>query len=338
MEEKLLEINGLRTYFFTKSGVAKAVDGVSFDMTQGETLGVVGESGCGKSVMSASIIRLLASKSGKIVDGTVTFNRTDVSKLSREELRKLRGSDVAMIFQDPMTTLDPVFKVSDQMIEMLQAHRNIDRKTAAKECIQALADVGIPDPHKRFDSYPFELSGGMCQRVAIAMAILARPKLIIADEPTTALDVTMQAQILKLLKELQEKYGTSILIITHNLGVVWQICDNVMVMYAGKVVEKANVRELYSNPKHPYTWGLMDSMPSLNDTPKEPLSTIDGIPPDLRLVGKGCNFRARCRYAKQCCEDTEPEMVEVSDGHFVACHFQSKTTNLVKGEENRNDG
>lgn len=333
MDKKLLEVNGLKTYFFTKSGVSKAVDGVSFSINEGETLGVVGESGCGKSVMSASIMRLLASKSGKIVDGKVHFNSVDVSKLSKEELRKFRGSDVAMIFQDPMTTLDPVFKISDQMIEAMQAHTEISREDAAKECIKVLADVGIPEPEKRFDAYPFELSGGMCQRVAIAMVILEKPKLIIADEPTTALDVTMQAQILKLLQELQNKCGTSILIITHNLGVVWQICDNVMVMYAGKVVEKAEVKELYSNPKHPYTWGLMDSMPSLNDTPKQPLSTIDGIPPDLRLVGQGCNFRQRCKYARQCCQDVEPEMVEISDGHFVACHFQTKAVSLDRGEK-----
>ena len=277
MEKNLVQVEDLRTYFYTASGVSKAVDGVSFTVEQGETLGIVGESGCGKSVMSASLMRLLASKAGKIVGGRVLFNGVDVQSLDNNQLREFRGKDVSMIFQDPMTTLDPVFKVGSQMVEAILAHQDVSKEEARR--------------------ISFELSGGMCQRVAIAMVLCGQPKLIIADEPTTALDVTMQAQILKLIKELQAEHNTAVMLITHNLGVVWEMCDNVMVMYAGRVVERAPVTELYANPMHPYTWGLMDSMPALNDTPKAPMSTIDGIPPDLRLVGKGCNFRDRCKYA-----------------------------------------
>lgn len=329
MDENLVQVENLRTYFYTASGVSKAVDGVSFTVKQGETLGIVGESGCGKSVMSASLMRLLASKAGKIVDGTVLFDGTDVLQLTPSQLREFRGKDVAMIFQDPMTTLDPVFKIGYQMVEAILAHQDVTREEAKRISIDALQKVGIPDAEKRFDSYPFQLSGGMCQRVAIAMVLCGQPKLIIADEPTTALDVTMQAQILSLMKKLQKEYNTSIMLITHNLGVVWEMCDSVMVMYAGKVVERASVEELYSNPMHPYTWGLMDSMPALNDTPKEPMSTIDGMPPDLRLVGKGCNFRDRCKYAVPECAERVPESVDLGGGHYVACHRQ---TNAVKLE------
>ena len=228
-----------------------------------------------------------------------------------------------MIFQDPMTTLDPVFKIGYQMVEAILAHRDVTKEEARQISIEALKKVGIPDPEKRFDSYPFELSGGMCQRVAIAMVLCGQPKLIIADEPTTALDVTMQDQILSLMKKLQKEYNTSIMMITHNLGVVWEMCDNVMVMYAGRVVERASVKELYAHPMHPYTWGLMDSMPALNDTPKEPMATIEGTPPDLRLVGKGCNFCDRCKYAIPACAETVPEEVDLGNGHYVSCIRQT---------------
>jgi len=330
VENSLVKVENLRTYFYTASGVSKAVDGVSFTVEKGETLGIVGESGCGKSVMSASLMRLLASKAGKIVEGKILIDGADVLSMDADQLREFRGQDVAMIFQDPMTTLDPVFKIGHQMVEAILAHQDISKEEAKRISIEALAKVGIPDPEKRFESYPFELSGGMCQRVAIAMVLCGQPKLIIADEPTTALDVTMQAQILKLLKQLQEEYHTSIMLITHNLGVVWEICDQVMVMYAGRIVEKTTVKELYSNPKHPYTWGLMDSMPALNDTPKEPMSTIDGIPPDLRLVGKGCNFRDRCKYAVPMCAEIVPEPVDLGDGHLVACLRQTKENTLER--------
>ncbi len=330
MDKHLVEVKNLRTYFYTASGISKAVDGVSFTVDEGETLGIVGESGCGKSVMSASIMRLLASKAGKIVDGTVHFNGADVRALNENQLREFRGKDVAMIFQDPMTTLDPVFKIGDQMVEAIQAHENITKEEARRISAEALGKVGIPDPEKRLNSYPFELSGGMCQRVAIAMVLCGKPKLIIADEPTTALDVTMQAQILKLMKQLQTESHTAIMLITHNLGVVWEMCDRVMVMYAGRVVEQAAVKELYSNPMHPYTWGLMDSMPALNDTPKEPMSTIEGMPPDLRLVGKGCNFRDRCKYAQPQCAEVVPEPVDLGNGHCVACLLQTREHRLER--------
>lgn len=330
MEKNLVQVEDLRTYFYTASGVSKAVDGVSFTVGQGETLGIVGESGCGKSVMSASLMRLLASKAGKIVGGRVLFNGVDVQTLDSRQLREFRGKDVSMIFQDPMTTLDPVFKVGSQMVEAILAHQDISKDEARRISIEALRKVGIPDPEKRFNAYPFELSGGMCQRVAIAMVLCGQPKLIIADEPTTALDVTMQAQILRLIKELQAEHNTAVMLITHNLGVVWEMCDNVMVMYAGKVVERAPVTELYANPMHPYTWGLMDSMPALNDTPKAPMATIDGIPPDLRLVGKGCNFRYRCKYALPQCAETVPEMRDLGGGHCVACLRQTGEQSLKR--------
>ena len=330
MDNYLVQVKDLRTYFYTASGISKAVDGVSFTVEEGETLGIVGESGCGKSVMSASLMRLLGSKAGKIVDGTVLFDGTDVRSLNQNQLREFRGKDVAMIFQDPMTTLDPVFKVGYQMVEAIQAHRDVTREEAVKISVEALKKVGIPDPEKRMDAYPFELSGGMCQRVAIAMVLCGRPRLIIADEPTTALDVTMQAQILTLMKKLQEESRTAIMLITHNLGVVWEICDRVMVMYAGRIVEQATVEELYSHPMHPYTWGLMDSMPALSDTPKKPMSTIEGTPPDLRLVGQGCNFRDRCKYATAQCAQEVPEPVDLGNGHRVACLRQTREHTLER--------
>ena len=330
MEKNLVQVEELRTYFYTASGVSKAVDGVSFTIRQGETLGIVGESGCGKSVMSASLMRLLASKAGKIVGGRVLFNGVDVQSLDSNQLREFRGRDVSMIFQDPMTTLDPVFKIGSQMVEAILAHQAVSKEEARRISIEALQKVGIPDPEKRFNAYPFELSGGMCQRVAIAMVLCGKPKLIIADEPTTALDVTMQAQILKLIKALQAEHNTAVMLITHNLGVVWEMCDNVIVMYAGKIVEWAPVSELYSRPMHPYTWGLMDSMPALNDTPKAPMSTIDGIPPDLRLVGRGCNFRYRCKYAIPQCAEVVPEMRDLGGGHYVACIRQTEEQRLER--------
>lgn len=229
-----------------------------------------------------------------------------------------------------MTSLDPVFKIKDQMIEMIRAHRNISEKEAFKICINALGEVGIPEPEKRINSYPHELSGGMCQRVIIAMALCCKPKMIIADEPTTALDVTIQAQVLDLLKTLQKKSNTAILLITHDLGVIWEMCHDVMVMYAGCTVEQASAKDLYSSPFHPYTWGLLDSMPSLAVESKQKLVTIPGAPPDLRLTGKGCNFYNRCKYAASICTREVPKLSEISDGHFVACHRQNKENKLVR--------
>ena len=332
MSENILTVKDLKTYFYTASGIAKAVDGVSFNIAKGETMGIVGESGSGKSVTSSSIIRLLPPRTGKIVGGSIEFEGKDVLALSKKELNDFRGKDIAVIFQDPMTSLDPVFKIGKQMTEMIMAHQNVTKDEAWKMSVEALSKVGIPEPEKRMNSYPYELSGGMCQRVIIAMAVCCKPKLIIADEPTTALDVTVQAQDLELLKELQRDMDTAILLITHNLGVVWEMCDKVMVMYAGNTVEFTDTKTLYSNPRHPYTWGLLDSMPKLSDESKGELKTIPGTPPDLRLTGKCCNFYNRCPYVTEACTQSVPPLVEVEPGHFVACHRQNLTNKLEKGE------
>ena len=332
MSENILTVKDLKTYFYTASGIAKAVDGVSFNIAKGETMGIVGESGSGKSVTSSSIIRLLPPRTGKIVGGSIEFEGKDVLALSKKELNDFRGKDIAVIFQDPMTSLDPVFKIGKQMTEMIMAHQNVTKDEAWKMSVEALSKVGIPEPEKRMNSYPYELSGGMCQRVIIAMAVCCKPKLIIADEPTTALDVTVQAQVMELLKELQRDMDTAILLITHNLGVVWEMCDKVMVMYAGNTVEFTDTKTLYSNPRHPYTWGLLDSMPKLSDESKGELKTIPGTPPDLRLTGKCCNFYNRCPYVTEACTQSVPPLVEVEPGHFVACHRQNLTNKLEKGE------
>ena len=272
---------------------------------------------------SSSIIRLLPPRTGKIVGGSIEFEGKDVLALSKKELNDFRGKDIAVIFQDPMTSLDPVFKIGKQMTEMIMAHQNVTKDEAWKRAVEALSKVGIPEPEKRMNSYPYELSGGMCQRVIIAMAVCCKPKLIIADEPTTALE---------LLKELQRDMDTAILLITHNLGVVWEMCDKVMVMYAGNTVEFTDTKTLYSNPRHPYTWGLLDSMPKLSDESKGELKTIPGTPPDLRLTGKCCNFYNRCPYVTEACTQSVPPLVEVEPGHFVACHRQNLTNKLEKGE------
>ena len=332
MSDTLLKVSGLKTYFFTASGVSKAVDGVSFELKRGEVMGIVGESGSGKSVTSNSIIRLLPPQTGRIVDGEITFEGRDILAMSHKQLLEFRGKEIATIFQDPMTSLDPVFKIGKQMVEMICAHQDVSKKEAWDMAVHALARVGIPEPEKRMEAYPYELSGGMCQRVIIAMAVCCKPKFIIADEPTTALDVTVQAQVLDLLKDLQKDMDTSILLITHNLGVVWEMCDKVMVMYAGNTVESADTKTLYSNPLHPYTWGLLDSIPRLSDETKGELRTIPGTPPDLRLTGKCCNFYNRCPYVTDKCCESVPPLVEVEPGHFVACHRQNGEERLVRGE------
>lgn len=331
MSDVILDVKNLKTYFFLASGVAKAVDGVSFTLSRGETLGVVGESGSGKSVMSKSVIRLL-EKVGRIVEGEILFEGKDVLSFNEKELKRYRGQDVSMIFQDPMTSLDPVFTVGQQMMENLRIHRGMDKAEAKKVAINALREVGIPNPEARFSAYPFELSGGMCQRVIIAMALCCNAKVIVADEPTTALDVTVQAQVLRLLKELQKENQIGLMLITHNLGVVWNMCDRVMVMYAGNIVEMADVKDLYARPRHPYTWGLLDSMPSLSSERKTDLKSIAGTPPDLRLTGTCCNFYNRCPYAQPICMEKVPGLVELEPGHMVACHRQTKDQALVRGE------
>ena len=329
MSEHVLSVKNLKTYFHTATGIAKAVDGVSFTLDAGKTMGIVGESGSGKSVTATSIMRLLP-QNGKIMGGEIDFDGVDMMKLSKKQLVALRGNEIAMIFQDPMTSLDPVFKVGNQMVEMICAHQNVTKEAARAMAIEALGRVGIPNPEKRMDAYPYELSGGMCQRVIIAMAICSHPKIIIADEPTTALDVTVQARVLELLRELQRNLNTGILLITHNLGVVWEMCDDVMVMYAGQTVEKAETKELYAEPLHPYTWGLLDSIPRLSDESKGMLTTIPGVPPDLRLTGECCNFCNRCRYAQDICRTSVPPLVEVKPNHFVACHLQNGTNKLER--------
>ena len=329
MSEHVLSVKDLKTYFHTATGIAKAVDGVSFTLDAGKTMGIVGESGSGKSVTASSIMRLLP-QNGKIMGGEIDFDGVDMMKLSKKQLVALRGNEIAMIFQDPMTSLDPVFKVGNQMVEMICAHQNVSKEAARAMAIEALGRVGIPNPEKRMDAYPYELSGGMCQRVIIAMAICSHPKIIIADEPTTALDVTVQARVLELLRELQRNLNTGILLITHNLGVVWEMCDDVMVMYAGQTVEKAETKELYATPLHPYTWGLLDSIPRLSDESKGMLTTIPGVPPDLRLTGECCNFCNRCRYAQDICRTSVPPLVEVKPNHFVACHLQNGTNKLER--------
>ena len=332
MGENILTVKDLKTYFFTASGITKAVDGVSFNITKGDSMGIVGESGSGKSVTSNSIIRLLPPKTGKIIGGSIEFEGRDILTLNKKELVDFRGRDIAVIFQDPMTSLDPVFKIGKQMVEMIIAHQNVTKDEAWEMAIEALNKVGIPEPEKRMNSYPYELSGGMCQRVIIAMAVCCKPKLIIADEPTTALDVTVQAQVLELLKGLQKDMDTAILLITHNLGVVWEMCNKVMVMYAGNTVEFADTKTLYSNPKHPYTWGLLDSMPKLTDESKGELKTIPGTPPDLRLTGKCCNFYNRCPYVTEACTNSVPPLVEIEPGHLVDCHRQTVEKRLEKRE------
>ena len=329
MSEHVISVKDLKTYFHTATGIAKAVDGVSFTLDAGKTMGIVGESGSGKSVTASSIMRLLP-QNGKIMGGEIDFDGVDMMKLSKKQLVALRGNEIAMIFQDPMTSLDPVFKVGNQMVEMICAHQNVSKEAARAMAIEALGRVGIPNPEKRMDAYPYELSGGMCQRVIIAMAICSHPKIIIADEPTTALDVTVQARVLELLRELQRNLNTGILLITHNLGVVWEMCDDVMVMYAGQTVEKAETKELYAAPLHPYTWGLLDSIPRLSDESKGMLTTIPGVPPDLRLTGECCNFCNRCRYAQDICRTSVPPLVEVKPNHFVACHLQNGTNKLER--------
>ncbi|MBS5523171.1 MAG: ABC transporter ATP-binding protein [Clostridiales bacterium] len=329
-DKPLLQVKNLQTHFFTASGVAKAVDGVTFSLDSGETLGIVGESGSGKSVTSNSIMRLLP-KNGKIVGGEILFEDKDIAKLKLSDMLDIRGQDISMIFQDPMTALDPVFTIGSQIMEVINAHQKLSKKEARDYAIKVLGMVGIPDPEKRLKSYPHEFSGGMRQRVIIAMAIACHPKLIIADEPTTALDVTVQAQVLNLLKDLQKETGTAIILVTHNLGVVWRMCDTVMVMYAGKTVEYADVKTLYQDPRHPYTWGLLKSMPKITDDPNVPLASIPGTPPDLKLTGGSCNFHNRCKYCQEICMKQSPEMKEVEPGHFVACHFSKEELDKIGG-------
>ena len=318
MSDKLLEVKNLRTYFHTDDGIVKSVDDVSFEVKRGKTLGVVGESGCGKSITSLSIMQLVEIPPGKIEGGEIIYEGEDLLKKSKDEMRKIRGGEIAMIFQEPMTSLNPVFTVGQQIMEALTLHTDMDKTAAKERAIEMLKLVKIPLPEKRFNEYPHQLSGGMRQRVMIAMALSCNPKLLICDEPTTALDVTIQAQILDLINELKEKLGTSIMMITHDLGVIAEVADDVMVMYAGKIVEYGDADTIFESPKHPYTFGLMGCIPKLTDEDHARLSVIEGMVPSFDDMPKGCAFCPRCTEAKAICRERMPELVEV-DGQKVRC-------------------
>ncbi len=316
--ENLLEIRDLKTYFYTGDKVVKAVDGVSYSIARGKTLGVVGESGCGKSVSALSILRLIPSPPGKIVGGEIVFEGANLLELSESEMRSLRGDDIAMIFQEPMTSLNPVFTIGFQISEAIRLHREVSKNEARDRSIELLRKVKIPSPELRYGEYPHQLSGGMKQRAMIAMGISCDPKLLIADEPTTALDVTIQAQILDLLMELRDELNMSTLLITHDLGVVAETTDDVAVMYAGQIVEYTSTRELFANPKHPYTVGLFGSLPQLGQRGKR-LDTIEGFVPDPANYPVGCRFHPRCYLMEQACKEMEIELREIEPGHLVRC-------------------
>lgn len=328
--EPILDVRNLQTHFFTDRGVVKAVDGVSFQLFPGETVGVVGESGCGKSMTAASIMRLV-NHPGRIVGGEIRFLGEDIVRKSERDMRRLRGNKMAMIFQDPLTTLNPVLKVGRQVTESIRIHSaGISRKEAWERGIELLEKVGIPAPEARMRAYPHEMSGGMRQRVMIAIALACNPVLLLADEPTTALDVTIQAQILELMQQIKEETGTSILLITHDFGVVSEFCDRVIVMYAGKVVEQAPLNELLDNPRHPYTQGLLASIPRLGDKSHK-VKPIKGIVPELHDLPAGCNFCTRCPLADDYCRQVEPDLEEIASDHFVACHKVELTAAGAKG-------
>jgi oligopeptide transport system ATP-binding protein len=316
--ERLLEVKNLKTEFKTNVGQVHAVRGVSFYLDKGEALGIVGESGCGKSVTMMSIMRLLADN-GKIAEGEIYFNGKDISKAKDSDMDSIRGNEIGMIFQDPMTSLNPVFTIGDQLIEPLIKHRGMKKDEAKKHAVEMLKLVGIPSPEKRMKQYPHEFSGGMRQRAMIAMSLICEPKLIIADEPTTALDVTIQAQILDLMKDLKNKLNTSIILITHDLGVVADLCSRINVMYGGIVVETGTTEDIFYRPKHPYTWGLLRSVPNPKENTREKLKPIEGQPPDLLKPPVGCPFAARCDYAMKICINKQPPQFEVGENHSAAC-------------------
>ncbi|MGN8227733.1 ABC transporter ATP-binding protein [Paenibacillus polymyxa] len=320
---QLLEVTNLRTEFKTAAGTIRAVDGVDLSVGKGETLGIVGESGCGKSITSLSIMQLLPKGLGKVAAGEVRFNGENMLDFSERKMRSIRGNEMAMIFQEPMTSLNPVFKIGKQIAESARYHHGVSKHKAKDMAVEMLTKVRIPRPEKVAASYPHELSGGMRQRVMIAMAMVCNPKLLIADEPTTALDVTIQAQILDLMRELQKSEGTSILMITHDLGVVAEMCDRVVIMYAGQVVEETDVKTLFKDPKHPYTQSLLASLPQLNSD-QERLASIPGQVPNPLDMPKGCRFALRCQFAKEICRAEAPELTEVEPGHKSRCLLQQE--------------
>ncbi len=327
----ILEVRDLRTYFQTEDGTVKAVDGIDFELKRGETLGIVGESGSGKSVTNLSIIRLIPDPPGKIVSGEIVFDGQDILLLPTEEVRRIRGKRIAMIFQDPMTSLNPFMRISKQLMELTELHLGYTRDQAYEHAIKMLDTVGIPDARARVDSYPHEFSGGMRQRVMIAMALSCEPELLIADEPTTALDVTIQAQILELIKSLKEKTGTSVILITHDLGVVAGMTDHIIVMYAGKVFEQARTRELFATPGNPYTKGLLRSVPDPTSEQGD-LYQIPGLPPDVAHLPPGCPFAPRCERAEEICRREFPPFVALTPDHHSLCHFAEEVYAISKQE------
>ncbi|MFO7245996.1 MAG: ABC transporter ATP-binding protein [Thermaerobacter sp.] len=331
MSERLLEVRNLRTHFRTEEGVVPAVDGVSFHVNRGETLGIVGESGCGKSVTSLSIMRLVPNPPGEIAGGEIIFQGENLLAKSEREMRRIRGNEIAMIFQEPMTSLNPVYTVGDQIAEAIELHQGLSRREALAKAVEMLRLVGIPSPEQRVREYPHQMSGGMRQRVMIAMALSCNPKLLIADEPTTALDVTIQAQILELMKELREKIGMAIMLITHDLGVIAEMAERVIVMYAGKVVEEADVFALFRRPLHPYTEGLLHSIPRLDQPKGQKLHVIEGVVPNPLNMPTGCRFHPRCPYATDRCRAEEPALEQVEPGRFTACWHWDRVGKAAEG-------
>lgn len=328
--EKLLEVKNLHTSFYTHVGEVKAVRGITFDLDKGEAIGIVGESGCGKSVTMMSIMRLLTD-TGKAKEGQALFEGRDLLKMTNQEILKIRGNDICMIFQDPMTSLNPVFTIGNQLMEPLLRHKGMSHINARKRSIEMLQLVGIPEPSKRLSQYPHEFSGGMRQRVMIAMALTCNPKLLIADEPTTALDVTIQAQILDLMKDLKNKINASIILITHDLGVVADLCSRINVMYGGKIVEQGSTRDILCKPCHVYTMGLLASLPNPNTLTKQRLIPIDGQPPDLLNPPTGCPFVARCKHSMRMCAAQMPPLFEISEEHRAACWLNHPDAPKVPG-------
>jgi oligopeptide/dipeptide ABC transporter ATP-binding protein len=323
----LLSVKNLKTQFKTQDGIVKAVDDVSFDVQEGEILGLVGESGCGKSVSAMSLMRLVQDPPGKIVQGEILFEGVDLLKLSDTDMRKLRGSKIAMVFQEPMTSLNPVLTIERQMVEPLMLHMEMDREQARAKSLELLEVVGIPDAANRLFDYPHQFSGGMRQRVMIAMAMGCNPRLLIADEPTTALDVTIQAQVLEIMQNVTTQLGTALIIITHNLGVVARYAHRINVMYAGKIIETGTSEEIFKTPSHPYTIGLLKSVPRLDEPKKSKLDPIQGLPPDLINLPPGCAFRVRCQFAiDKCAQETPPLMRASTDNHLSACWVVDKLT------------
>jgi oligopeptide transport system ATP-binding protein len=320
----LLQVKDLRTYFYTEEGVVKAVDGVTYDVAEGETLALVGESGCGKSISALSILRLIPIPPGRIVSGEVLFEGEDLLKLSEEEIRHIRGNKISMVFQEPMTSLNPVLTIGKQLTEAIELHLKLDKQAATQRAIQLLEMVGVAEAERRINDYPHQFSGGMRQRVMIAMALSCNPKLLIADEPTTALDVTIQAQVLEVMARLSREFGTSVIIITHNLGVVARYADRVNVMYAGKIIETSTAENVYSDPRHPYTLGLLNSVPRLDQATGDKLVPIEGLPPDLAQLPPGCAFYPRCVYRIDKCKEEYPPLQLVAENHYAACWVDVK--------------